>query len=95
MSVASHAPKGKTYFTTESLRARIGIAGAVQVAGYRDMWGTIFLEFPLNVDNNLCGVLTTMNKRKGEKRSISSTKEGKWKKLLQNTLNSNRRKMVI
>ena len=52
-SVASFAPKGKTFDKTESLDARVVIVAGIQILGYELFWESIYDEFGLTFDNHL------------------------------------------
>ena len=79
-SVSSYAPKGKTFCTTDSLKARVSVAGAVEIKGYQYTWKAIFAKSSLRMNKQLNTFLHTMDSRKDRKRNISSTKLGKRKR---------------
>ena len=79
MSVASHASKGKTFYTTDSLKARVAIMAAIQVIGYYHAWHSIFSDFNLTMDANLCNILRRMDDKKEKKRNKSATHHEKKK----------------
>ena len=80
MSVISYAPKGKPYLTTDSLRARIGIVGVVQVVSYGFLWRLIFDKLELLMNENLSEVLSVMNNTKDQKRKLTASKKAKRKR---------------
>ena len=63
-SVASYAPKHKTFSTTESLSTRVGIAAGVQILGYHNFWRRVFLNFNIFFDDHLSNVLTKMQEKR-------------------------------
>ena len=79
-SVSAYAPKGKTFCTTDSLKARVSVAGAIQVKGYEYTWDNIFTRSNLKMNQSLQTVLQTMDDRKGRKREVANTKLGKRKR---------------
>ena len=76
-SVASYAPKNKTYSKSTSLLVRVNIAAAVQIIGHASLWRRIFIEFGLTIDANLKDILTAKDKKKMRKKIKDQTKEGK------------------
>ena len=76
-SVASYAPKHKTFSTTESLSTRVGIAAGVQILGYHDFWRRVFLNFNIFFDDHLSKVLTKMQQKKSRQQVRSKTIEKK------------------
>ena len=96
-SVASYAPKSRTYSTTNSLEARVNIAGATQVIGHKKFWTKIFEEFEVKIDDNLLHVLQCKDKRKLKKKIHDKTKEGKRKQseLKYQSLADNHKKQMI
>ena len=79
-SVSAYAPKGKTFCTTDSLKVRVSVAGAIQVKGYEYTWDNIFTRSNLKMNQALQAVLQTMDDRKGRKREVANTKLGKRKR---------------
>ena len=51
-SVASYAPKSKTFSLTNSLHCRVAIAAGVQILGYEDFWSRVFFKFGVDLDEN-------------------------------------------
>ena len=60
-SVASYALQNILYSNTDSLLARISIAGGTQIAGYSRFWNTIFASFNIPMDTNLEYLLSRRN----------------------------------
>ena len=50
-SIASFAPKTKTFCCTMSLKTRVGIAAAIQGLGYQVFWNRVFQELGLTMDD--------------------------------------------
>ena len=76
-SVASYAPKTKTYSTTTSLLCRVHIAAAVQILGHAPLWKRIFSRLGLQIDDNLLNILLGKDEVKMRKKVRSQTIEGK------------------
>ena len=76
-SVASYAPKNKTYSLTDSLQCRVAIAAGVQILGYEKLWEKIFLALGLTFDDNLRSSLQTKDTHKVKKSQRAITKVGK------------------
>ena len=76
-SVASFAPKNKTYSKTESLDARVAIAAGIQILGYENFWAEIYDEFGLDMDDNLRQFFRKLQNKKDKKREVSESNEGK------------------
>ena len=76
-SVASYAPKNKTYSKSTSLLCRVHIAAAVQIIGHASLWRRIFMDFGLIFDANLKDILIAKDKKKMRKKIKDQTKEGK------------------
>ena len=76
-SVSCFAPKGKTFSRTESLDARVGIAGGIQVLGYEQFWQEIFEEVNMTLDDNLRAFLRNLQKRKDAKNKLARSKAEK------------------
>ena len=76
-SVASYAPKSRTYSLTNSLLCRVSIVAGIQIQGYEVFWSDVFSEFGVDLDSNLRRSLKARDqKRKG--RTIKyETIEGK------------------
>ena len=79
-SVASYAPKSKTYSLTDSLKCRIAIAAGIQICGYAALWTKIFRSLGLNMDDNMRASLDDRDKKKMKKRMVCETKGGKVKR---------------
>ena len=56
-SVASYAPKGKTYSLTNSLLCRVSIAAGVSNLGYERFWKDIASSFDIELDGNITTIL--------------------------------------
>ena len=52
-SVATQAPKTKTFSKSSSLLTRVLICGATQIVGHHEVWTRIFTQFNLTMDANL------------------------------------------
>ena len=52
-SVATYAPKSKTYSLTNSLHCRVSIAAGLQIIGYEAFWYCVFHSFGIDFDKNL------------------------------------------
>ena len=76
-SVSSYAPKHKHYSTTKSLEARVGVAAAIQIGGYRSLWEDLYGNFDLNFDVGLSDALGKLDAEKIRKRERAATIEGK------------------
>ena len=76
-SVSSYAPKTKTYSKTNSLDARVALAAAIEVAGYRRVWEKIFFAFGVDLNENLSKVLAKMDHEKLMKSLKAISGEGK------------------
>ena len=76
-SVSSYAPKHKHYSTTKSLEARVGVAAAIQICGYRSLWSDLYGDFNLNFDAGLSTSLGKLDAEKIRKRERAATIEGK------------------
>ena len=70
-SVASFAPKGKTYSKTESLDPRVPISVGVQILGYELFREAIYDKFVLTFDNNLREFLRRIQTKKYKKRALA------------------------
>ena len=77
MSVASFAPKSKTYSKTESLDSRVAIAAGIQILGYEIFWQEIYDEFGLEMDTNLRLFFRKLQQKKDKKPEMSGSNEGK------------------
>jgi len=66
-SVAAYAPKGNTYYLTNSLDTRVCIAGSIQILGYLKFWTRVFHEPHIEMDLNLCKHLQSKDKVKKKK----------------------------
>ena len=76
-SVASYAPKGRTYSLTGSLDTRVAIAAGTQVVGYFKFWKAVFDALGLDLDLNLQKHLKLRDRKKMAKNVRQSSKEGK------------------
>ena len=76
-SVASYAPKGKTYSLTDSLDTRVCIAGGIQIHGYAGLWSKIFGAFQIELDDNLRKHLESRDRTKAYKGRRQKSIEGK------------------
>ena len=76
-SVASYAPKHKTFSTTQSLSTRVGIAAGVQILGYHEFWRRVFQNFNIHFDDHLSNVLTKMQQKKSRQQVRSKSIEKK------------------
>ena len=76
-SVASYAPKGKTYSLTDSLDTRVCIAGGIQIHGYAGLWSKIFGAFQIELDDNLRKHLESRDGTKAYKSLRQRSVEGK------------------
>jgi hypothetical protein len=76
-SVSSYAPKTKTYSKTNSLDARVALAAAIEVAGYRRVWENFFFAFGVDLNENLTKVLDQMDHDKLMKTIKAISGEGK------------------
>ena len=76
-SVASYAPKGKTYSLTNSLDTRVAIAGCVQILGYLEFWSLVFAAFDIELDDNLRKHLRNRDSAKMKKRTKDKSIKGK------------------
>lgn len=63
-SVAALARIGKNYFTTESSRTRVGIAGACQIMRLVVFWTLICRALGFEIDEGLLSVLKQRDKHK-------------------------------
>ena len=70
-SVASYAPKSKTFSLSNSLECRVAIAAGVQICGYTCLWSKIFDSLELSMDDNLRASLDDRDKKKAKKRLFS------------------------
>ena len=87
-SVASYAPKDRTFSQTTSLDTRVGLAGATQVGGYLKLWKKIYESENMDVDENFSAHLRMMDTAKNNKNERAKTNKsksrrslGKYKKL--------------
>ena len=87
--MSSYVPKTKTYSKTKSLEARVGLATAIEIAGYGEVWLRIFNVFSLDLDDNLASVLRTMDEEKRRKASRAISKEGKLRRNAKRTTKMN------
>lgn len=76
-SVASYAPKGKTYSKLTSLLVRVHIAAAVQIIGHAELWTRIFDKLRLKIDDNLMDILVLKDEAKIRKKVRDQKKEEK------------------
>ena len=63
-SVSAYTPKNKHYSTTKSLEARVGVAAAIQLDGYHQLWKQLYVKFTLTFDQSISLALATMGKHK-------------------------------
>ena len=76
-SVSAYAPKHKTYSLTKSLEARVSIAGATQIQGYRSTWNHLYDHFQLTFDSTFENSLSNLDATKKRNRDRAASKEGK------------------
>ena len=76
-SVATYAPKHKTFSLTESLTTRVAIAAGTQILGYHDFWKEIFQEFGIIFDSQISSVLMEMQNKKEKQQVRAKTVEKK------------------
>ena len=76
-SVASYAPKGKTYSLTDSLDTHVCIAGGIQILGYVGLWSKILSAFDIELDNNLRKHLESRDVAKAKMNLKQRSIEGK------------------
>ena len=76
-SVASYAPKNKSFCRTTSLKTRVGIASAVMVLGYEGFWTRVFEELKVDMDDNFRTTLRRRDTKKRKKSAKQRSKEGK------------------
>ena len=79
-SVASYAPKTKTFCKTKSLETRVGIAAGIMIVGYEKLWRMIYDELGLEMDNDLIHSLRLRDSKKNRKAAGQKTKSGKRKR---------------
>ena len=75
-SVASYAPKDRTFSRTQSLHTRVSIAVAVQVCGYFKSWSQILEELNVPMDENFAQQFRIIDTVKYKKNARAATKEG-------------------
>ena len=77
-SVASYAPKNKTYSKSTSLITRVHIAAAIQIIRNSTLWTMVFRTFGLTIDGNLDDILACSKDRKNmRKKARDQSKDGK------------------
>ena len=76
-SVASYAPKSKTFSLTNSLHCRVAIAAGVQILGYEDFWSRVFFKFGVDLDENQRISLRNRDMKKRNATARCQTKNGK------------------
>jgi len=79
-SVASYAPKTKTFCKTKSLETRVSITGGIMIVGYEKLWRMIYDELGLEMDNDLIHSLRLRDSKKNRKAAVQKTKSGKRKR---------------
>jgi len=77
-SVASSAPKTKTFSKSSSLTTRIMLVAGAQIIGHCELWKRVFNLFDLQIDKNLVRHLTKKDENKNKRRAVQKTKEYKF-----------------
>ena len=76
-SVATLAPKTKTFSKSSSLLTRVMICGATRIVGHHEVWTKIFTQFNLNMDSNLSRHFQRKDDVKLKRQLFQKTKEYK------------------
>ena len=76
-SVASYAPKSRTYSLTNSLLCRVSIVAGIQIQGYEVFWSAVFSEFGVDLDSNLRRSLKARDRKRKGRTIKYETIEGK------------------
>ena len=76
-SVATLAPKTKTFSKSSSLLTRVLLCGATQIVGHHEVWNRIFKKFNCSLDGNLSRHFQRKDAAKSKRQLLQKTKEYK------------------